>query len=274
MDTKLTDVHFQLSLFGDRIELATYNEIVRQMQIALQEQERAITGRDPHATWVLDTSAVIPVAASPNGTSDEALRQVIRATRDDFARAINPESVGGSRSARSQAAIQSILSQLGDDLQSIIVTGDDIEEVTVDQSDYRPRFLGHETEQPASPYVAGRHYEDISTVDGVVDLISMRGRTPYFSIREYSTGRHVTVYFDRSTMAQVSEALDRRVEVTGLVRFRGSGEVISVRQVSRIWWTEVEPLDILKYEGALPGLTHGMDEGDYIRELRSGDHSE
>ena len=118
----------------------------------------------------------------------------------------------------------------------------------------------------------GQYDEAVTTMSGVIDLVSIQGRNPQFAIRERWTGRHVLAQFDESLMESVTQALKRgrQVEVTGLIRFRGSNDPISIRDVTRIWWWHEEPADLLAFEGVLPGLTNGMDEGDYIRELRSG----
>ena len=268
MDAKTADIHFQLSLFGSRIELATYNEITRQVQIALQEHERLITGNPPHATWVLDTTAVIPVSASPNGTSQEDLRSVVRETWRDFARAVDPvaDSSPSSRS-RALAAVQSILAQLGDEVESIVVTGDDVEELTIDNS-----AITADSRSLPSQALAQTTYEDVGTVEGIIDLVSLRGKTPYFSLRQHWTGRFIAGHFDSDLIHGITSAFEaqQRVEITGLVKFRASGDPISVSRITDIRWTNEEPRDILAFEGVLPDLTGGMDEGEFVRRLRSG----
>jgi hypothetical protein len=281
MDTKQNEIHFQLSLFGGQIELAAFTGIVEQIQIALAENERAITGRKPHASWILDTAAIIPVAASPNGTSAEDLKQIIRETRNDFARVLPAgiEEVGGeSRSPRARDAVQRILSFMGNDIQSIVVSGDEVDDVAIDFAAVERTGAG--VVDPASDsqplYTAGVYYEDIGTIEGIIDLVHTRSRKPRFSIRERWTKQHLMAEFDDQLMAHVTEALrlGRDVEVTGLIRFRGTGEPMSLREVTSVWWPDPEPADILTFEGVLPDLIGGMDEGDYIRELRSGENDD
>lgn len=275
MDTKHTEIHFQLSLFGARIELATYNEVARQLQIALQEHERTITGKPAHAEWVIDTTAVIPVSAAPNGTSEEDLRAVVRETWQGFARAVSGrgDDVAFAERTKSQAAIDSILAQLGEDLEALVVSGDDLDDLTIDRSS----IVSGQADGARQPAVADTTYEDIATLDGVIDLLSMRRKVPYFSLREHWTGRFIAASCDDPALLHLATtALEsqRRVEVTGTVKFRASGEPLSIREITHIWWAEADPDDILTYEGVLPNLTGGMDEGEYVRELRSGEYDE
>lgn len=146
------------------------------------------------------------------------------------------------------------------DLEAITIIADEASPLTLQRA---PRVGQLAT--------TARGYVEYGEVDGVLDLLSVRG-APFFGIREHHTGRPIRCNFPDSMFANVKAALapsdPPRVVVEGLVSYRHDGTPVSVREIRHFFVRprEVRPLRALA--GSLPDFTNGVDGGEYVRRLR------
>jgi len=255
----MSEVQLSLELAGDAVDLDSIAETARDLQRALRDIERHVTDAEPTVTWRWDDEAVLRAAATPNGVGEPALRQIVHELRIGFKRA---EEADGSRvawpetfGAEAKKAVNRILSQL-DDLDYITVSVEGAAPLKIEQVVIR-REIG-----------SRRGYSEITSVDGLLDLISVRGR-PSFTIEEHGTGKRIRCIFPDSMLQVVKDALGHRAVVEGTVRFREDGTPISISDVTSLM-VRPEPRPIGELLGALPNFTGDLTAVEYIRQLRSG----
>jgi len=115
------------------------------------------------------------------------------------------------------------------------------------------------------------HYTEISSLDGILDLISVR-RGAHFGIEEHGTKRKVRCLFDGALLEEVKAALTKRVVVEGSVRFRRDGTPVRI-YVTSLFLRPVAG-KIRELKGTMPGFTGDMTAEEYVRSLRTADGEE
>lgn len=70
-------------------------------------------------------------------------------------------------------------------------------------------------------------YEDFGTMEGRVQVISEQGALHVF-VTEPIRSRRIRVYFDEEMLPQFMGAFRKRVEVTGLIKYRRDGTPVSI----------------------------------------------
>jgi hypothetical protein len=256
----MPDVELSLELAGEVVPIEVVGETARELRRALEDIERHVTNADPQADWRWEDEAVLRAVASPNGVAEDTLRQVVQELRTGFQRA---EEADGRRPAwpdtfgeKAKRAVIKILSHLKE-LDYITIETEGALPVTIDRVVVRK-----EIGRPVG-------YTEFTSIDGELDLISVRGR-PSFTIQEHGTGKRIRCVFPDDMMPVVKDALGRRAVVEGIVRFREDGTPISINNITSL---EVRPEPTRPIEelvGSIPNLTGGVSAVDYIRELRSG----
>lgn len=74
------------------------------------------------------------------------------------------------------------------------------------------------------PYVS-----EIGSVEGRMEAVNIHGTKRYFTIYDDLTGSRIECYFARRIAVEnIAKGIDRRVAVTGEIRSRESGEILSV----------------------------------------------
>jgi len=257
----MSEVQFQLSLFGEHIGFQTFADAVGGLEDVLEDAESALIPESKARHWYFESEAPVQITATPNGASEAELRSVVAAIRDGIEAlsqqgaqdAAWPSSLGG----QARRGLTRILGVLRDPTVDLIeVTGTGIETFSV-----------QEIQPGRGP--KKNFYQDYSAIEGVLDSVSVRGR-PRFTVRQAWTGRIVPGYFDIRMLDRVTAAVSKWVDVEGLVRFRDDGSVVSMSETRRIRVDDRTPLNMLEFEGALPDLTGGLSSEEYVRRLRGG----
>jgi hypothetical protein len=147
--------------------------------------------------------------------------------------------------------------RLGTTFQQIEVSVDDAEPVTVDQ------VVLEKTH-------GAKGYTEDSTVEGMLDIIQVGGRYE-FRLIEYGTRHQVHCRYDRTMLEQVKAALEKRVIVEGLVRYKSDGTPTRVSGVRSIWIVPEPKHSLDELRGSIPDLTGGMTANEYVRQMREDD---
>lgn len=258
----MPDVHFQVDLFGERISLSTFSDVVKKLDEVLRGVQRGLLPDKTPAHWFFEAAASLPVQAASNGTSEAELQTVLRTVWEGFDAAHQaaggdiawPQSLDGPE----RRSILGILQSLSDSVDSITVSGDGVEPISLE-------------EPIANSRSAKDFYVAWSTIDGVIETVSVRGR-PLFKVRQHWSGRVATGFFDLDMLDEVTVAINKRVVVEGLVRYRDDGSPASISDIRHLWHAEESSGDILDFEGAIPNLTGGLAAEDYVRRLRDGEN--
>lgn len=113
----------------------------------------------------------------------------------------------------------------------------------------------------------GKRYEDIGSVEGSLEAISVHGRR-YFNVYDALTGRRVECAFEPDMQEKAAHALGKRVWVRGLVSYTAQGKPLSVRVMQ---FEEFPPREVLPSTATMQGLvdlTDGIDSVEHVRRLR------
>jgi len=217
----MPEVQLSLELAGDSVNLDVIAETTRELHRALRDIERHVTDAEPAVTWRWDDQAVLRAAASPNGVSEGALRQIVHELRTGFQRADEaqgqrvawPETFGNE----AKRAVNKILGHLAE-----------LDAITVNVEGTVPLRIEQIVILHAVAVGGPRGYTEITSVDGLLDLISVRGR-PSFTIQEHGTGRRIRCTFPDGMLQEVKDALGKRAVVQGAVTTALRPEDITVR---------------------------------------------
>ena len=116
-------------------------------------------------------------------------------------------------------------------------------------------------------------YREFSSIDGILDLISVRKR-PHFSIKEHASSNIVRCVLPENMFEDAQDALRHRVVVEGLVKYRQDGTAVSISEVTKLWVRPPPEAEISELRGSLPGFTGDVPAGEYIRRLREGEEED
>jgi hypothetical protein len=256
----MSDVRFSLQLQGDDVDLATYQATARELRALLDDIGKQLATTGARIVWRLDDDATIRAVASPNGAPAELLHAVARYAREAFESIRNaeggnvqwPDAVG----PRAKRAVRSIVQQL-----------DKVPAITIEADEQSPLIIEHvalrlDIGRPGFP-------PEHTSVDGVIDLISVRGHVQ-FSIQEHGSNRRIRCAISEDWLPRAKDALGKRVVVEGLVRFNKEGVPISISGITSLWQRPDEKRPLSAIIGALPDFTGGLPAGEYVRRLRNG----
>ena len=113
-------------------------------------------------------------------------------------------------------------------------------------------------------------YVEFTSIDGVLDLISVRGR-PHFSIREHNTNHHIRCVFSDELFEVVKDLLRKRVVVEGLTRFNRDGTPTHISDIKTLWSRPDPKMAFGDLVGSRPDFTGGIPAGEYVRRMRTND---
>ena len=254
----MSDVHISFEVAGEETPLQAIGTVAVQLQFVLEDLERRVTGRDAHVNWRTEDQILVRAVASPNGTSETELLQVVSDAYESF-RSVEQAGDGevpwpSRLSPRGQSAIVKILDELNH-----------VESMTFSFEDHGPVTLEHSMRMSIS--VDARSHREFSSIDGLLDLISIRGR-PHFSMQEHGTGQRVRCVFPDEMISTVKAALGHRVVVEGLVHYRWDGAPLSVSGVTSLFIRQKSSKPLDEFIGCLPDFTGGIPPGDYIASMR------
>lgn len=255
----MAEHHLTLSL-GARIRLAAYRKTASNLETVLRDVERGLTGGSPRVRWKTgQDTPVLAAVASANGVDDSTIAQIVSTTRLAFERVVrsdgNAVDYPSALSDEGKTALANIMRRL-DQAKSLIIESDGAPPLLIEQVTLRQQFgkRGFPSER--------------TSVDGVIDLISVRGRL-LFTIDEHGTGRRLPCHVGEKFLAKAKEALARRAVVEGLLIYDRNGVPTQIRDVTDIW---IRPAgrDVRELVGSLPQFSGKLSGGEYVRRMRRG----
>jgi hypothetical protein len=178
-------IQIALNLTADELDGNTFRGTVTDLLDILKDVEEGLTQRKAKVKWQWDDEAILRFSASPNGLPESTLLEVVRIARNGFEKMVEaegkhrvdwPQAFGN----RAKRAVRSIIRRL-----------DKVEAITIQTPAAAPLFIDHAILQEEFGAVTKpRTYTEFSSVDGMLDLISVRGR-PHFVIQDHNTARRV-----------------------------------------------------------------------------------
>jgi hypothetical protein len=258
----MADVEFSVSLTGPRVDIALLGRVAYNLRLALTEIERSITG-EIHAEWSAGDEAILRATASPNGTTEATLRQIIHQAREGF------ESASRNLSSRTYWP-SDIPPKAQKAIRDIVRVIEEVDGITVQASAEAPVVIEKPVLDHSLEIADKRGFHESSSVEGVLDLISVRGR-PHFSIKDRLSLRAVRCRVPDEMFDEVRAALGENVVVEGIVKYRQDGTPVSISAITKIWRGTATPVPLHELRGSTPDLTGGLSAGEYVRRIREED---
>lgn len=255
----MADSEIVITLSGPKVDSRLVSFTIRSLRAALDEIERSITNEAPQAIWETEDSEV-RIVASANGVSADTLAQIQHDFLDGFAAAAGrPTPWPATVTPAARRAIGELVRQ-ANELDAITAGGMGAPSHLVTREELAQLPVQRAVE---------RTYSEYTSIDGKLDLISVRG-TPRFVIQDFASTKRVNCRFNDEIIDRVKEALGKRVVLEGMVKFRADGTPMSIARVDSIW-TRPEPVrDIDALIGSKPDFTGGDDAEDFVRRRRRG----
>jgi hypothetical protein len=251
------DVHIRLQLEGE-VDFVTFQVTARDLERVLRDIEEHITKRDSRIEWRWDDDAVITAIASPNGVAEPVITQIVKEARLGFERIAR--AAGGEidwpptfgRKARN--ALTRVVRKLNQ-----------VRAITVDTVHEAPLVIDHVEfkEKIGEPSVP----KEFTSVDGVLELVSVRGRLN-FTIEEHGTKKRIRCTVSDELFQKAKDALGKRVVVEGTMRFTRDGQPSLLSNVTSIWERPPEKRKLEDLQGIIPDFTNGESAEDYVRSIR------
>ena len=259
------EIYLSLTLEGEQVDVRTVQSTLSDFQTTLQELEKGITHEEAKINWRWDDDATLCAVASPNGVRESTIRAVAKNVRLGFERIVQakgeqPVSWPEPYGERAQKALKRIVRQLPK-LDSITVEIEGGQPLLIREASLKEDFKGKDS-----------GYTEFTSIDGVLDLVSTRGR-PHFSIEEHGSGQRIRCSIQDNIFDRAKNGLGKRVVMEGEVKFRSDGTPISAKNITDIFIREQPQKSIDDLIGSLPHMTGGVPAGAYIRQLR-GDEEE
>lgn len=248
----------------DQLSLFVLDDIQHGFTEILRGNERIVRQATPKAEWILLTQPNIHIAITPNGVSQEEIDEIAALTRSSLADAGNQLVESG------RATLPGDSGQVVNGLKRITKhLGRTVDEIDVQINDLEPISL---TNPHRRVTVRDGYFEEYSTVDGVIDTVSVREPAPYCILRDNNTGFLVRAYYSPDLQADVVSALGKMSMVSGLVRYRRDWVPVSVRQVELIFAYPEVPEDIDaeidRLLGSAPGLLGNLTVDEHLDDVR------
>jgi hypothetical protein len=252
------DVHLEISLRAGEVRFDTFEETIHEIDDALKDIERQLTGKSPRVQWKWVDEPVIRAVASPNGVPTETLNEIVSKARLGFERIAQatsgdiewPAGIG----ARAKRA-----------LRKVVRTLKVVDAITVDTSTGPPLLI----EQVTLKETLGRPRppREVTSIDGILELISVRGH-PHVSVEEHGTGRRIRCTLPDDLLEKAKSALGQRVVIEGVTYFTPAGEPSLLTEVSDLWIRPNETRRLERLRGSAPDFTEGQAAEDYVRDIR------
>ena len=262
-----TTDRFMITFFveGGRMPLSFFIRTTDDLQKLLRAIEEAQLGEAPHAQWEIDADR-IQIAASVNGVSAENLESII----NDAYQSLK------ATDAQDDTEIPRTVDEQGKRLTRTIVNrAKRTVPVTVEAPGQEPIRIETELPQQIRLNSPRRRREVLTawgSVDGELDVISVRRRA-YFVIYEHAVSNQIRCTFPDEWMDTVKGFLGYRVIVEGNLRYRPDGSVSALIQPTAINPVHEPQRPILELRGTLRGISGELSSADYVRQLRTGEHS-
>ena len=250
---------------GGRMPLTFFMRTTEDLRSLLRAIEEAQLGEGSNAHWEIDADR-IQIAASVNGVSADDLESIINDAYQSL-KAID---------AQDDAGIPRTVDDRGKRLtRSIVNRAKRTVPVTVETPGQEPIYIEVEPQQPNRLLSPRRKREVVTawgSVDGQLDVISVRRRA-HFVIYEHASSNQIRCTFPDEWMETVKDLLGNRVVVEGNLRYRPDGSVSALAEPTAINPVPEPKRSLTELCGALPGISGVLSSADYVRQLRTGEHS-
>ncbi|MDE2843465.1 MAG: hypothetical protein OXN21_08800 [Chloroflexota bacterium] len=267
MNQRLTTdrITLTLSVEGNRMPLTFFIRTTEDLQKLLRAIEEAQLGEASHAQWEIDADR-IQIAASVNGVSMDDLESIV----NDAYQSLK------ATDAQDDAGIPRTVDDQGKRLtRTIINRAKRTVPVTVEALGQEPIYIDAGPVQqgrPPSSHQVSQGLNAWGSVDGELDVISVR-RRPYFVIYEHASRNRIRCLFPDDWMDKVKNLLGYRVIVEGNLHYRSNGSVSALAQPTAINAVSSPVRSIAEFRGALPGISGELSSAEYVRQLRTREHS-
>ena len=250
---------------GGRMPLTFFMRTTEDLRSLLRAIEEAQLGEGSNAHWEIDADR-IQIAASVNGVSADDLESII----NDAYQSLK------ATDAQDDAGIPRTVDDRGKRLTRTIVNrAKRTVPVTVETPGQEPIYIEVEPPQPNRLLSPRRKREVVTawgSVDGQLDVISVRRRA-HFVIYEHASSNQIRCTFPDEWMETVKDLLGNRVVVEGNLRYRPDGSVSALAEPTAINPVPEPNRSLTELCGALPGISGVLSSADYVRQLRTGEHS-
>jgi hypothetical protein len=250
---------------GGRMPLTFFMRTTEDLRSLLRAIEEAQLGEGSNAHWEIDADR-IQIAASVNGVSADDLESII----NDAYQSLK------ATDAQDDAGIPRTVDDRGKRLtRSIVNRAKRTVPVTVETPGQEPIYIEVEPPQPNRLLSPRRKREVVTawgSVDGQLDVISVRRRA-HFVIYEHASSNQIRCTFPDEWMETVKDLLGNRVVVEGNLRYRPDGSVSALAEPTAINPVPEPKRSLTELCGALPGISGVLSSADYVRQLRTGEHS-
>jgi len=246
---------------------------------ALRDIEENLTHSTPKVEWRWQDDATVWAIALPNGVKAEVLKKICDEARLGFERVkeadgkeINwPTSFGKS----AQRRFRSLVGQLArkesiEDSRKGAAGRPEALQVYIQGQ--LPLLIDHVVIR--EELGRGKTTTERASIDGVLDLISVRGGALKFEITEHGTKRKITcVITEDALLKDAKKALGKRIVAEGVLQLKPDGTPKQLSQIKEIWIRPVA-VPIATLRGSIPNLTGGLSPEEYVRKIRGNNRGD
>ncbi|HUO04566.1 MAG TPA: hypothetical protein VMU16_05155 [Candidatus Binataceae bacterium] len=240
---------------------------------ALRDIEEHLTNDKPKVRWRWQDDAAVWAIASPNGVKADVLKKICDEARLGFQRVKEsdgkdiswPESFGKPAQRGFRRLVKRLASKESIENPTKEYTGRP-EAIRIDISGQLPLLIDHVVLR--EELGRGQTKTERASIDGVLDLISVRGGTLKFEITEHGTKRKIVCAIEEDSLLKgATKALGKRVVAEGILQLKPDGTPRQLSQITEIW-SRPAAVPIADLRGSVPNLTGGLPAADYVRKIR------
>lgn len=113
-------------------------------------------------------------------------------------------------------------------------------------------------------------FEHTGSVEGVLQMVSVAGGTPHFTIRDRLSGRVIRCPVPKERLQDVLQVFGRRVSVFGRVRTNERGDVLSIHMEAVEAFPPDDELPSIRQVAGAFDLTNGRSIQEHLESLQDG----
>jgi len=227
-----------LEIDGPQITAEKFEMGIRSFLDLIKEVAKSVSGHSKGIQWLIDVrpgSIKVDFLPKPEKAPPDIVPSIVDTIASGIvsleSRDIRPPHFS-DRALRNAQSLASILDGKEPDLDKVSVWIDE-----------RPNPVSTKTVAHVNSLL-GVHSRDWGTIEGRLSVISERGGLR-FVVYDQLTNKPIRCHFDEELIEEVIESFQQRVSVSGLIRYRGDGEPISIK---------VEKFFIFPKPEALPSI--------------------
>jgi hypothetical protein len=225
-----------LSIAGSRITADRFMRAVESFFGLIDEVSQAMTGAPKTIEWIVSVKrgSIVLGAAGEAKSPAVSVAAVVNAAYTG----LKQLQEYGKRPARPAHFTENALQDARD--LARLVDGKAVKVVQVRRSN--DRFRVHERAVLNIDSILGGTLVEVGVVEGRLQMISSRG-TLHVGVWDSAGDRLVRCFVKPDMIDEAKAALDKRVALAGIIRYRPNGEPVSI---------EVESLEVFPEESELP----------------------